>query len=97
MTIAIISLAIAILSLVFGLYCFIYAKKNIAKIKNANKELATTMIMNFEDYEKIFKEHETTQKDIKRDNQIIINEVKRIQDILKTLNNGFSIPSFHNT
>ena len=85
------------LSIMCSISCFLYCKKHVQKLKNSDKELASTMIMNFKDYDRFFEEHKTVQVEIKRDNKVIMNELKTIQNALKTLNNGFSIPSIMNT
>lgn len=95
-TLTLIALVFATVSILLSVILSIFFVRTIKKLKNSDKELAKTMIMNFDDYEKIFKEHKTTQAEIKRDNQAIMNELKRVQTVVSTLNNGFTIPSFHN-
>lgn len=95
--ITIILLVLVLVSLGFNIALFIYVKKYIKKLRIADKELAKTMIMNFEDHEKLFDEDKKSQNEIKRDNQVIMNELKSVQNAIMILNNGFTIPSAHNS
>ena len=96
-TMTIILLVLILVSIGFNVALFIYVKKYIKKLRIADKELAKTMIMNFEDHEKLFDEDKKSQNEIKRDNQVIMNELKSVQNAIMILNNGFTIPSAHNS
>ena len=95
-TLAIIALVVAAISLVIGICLLVKVTRTSKQLKNVDKELATTMIMNFKDYDKNFEENNKVQKDIQRDNLAIMNEINKIKEVIKTLNNGFTVPSFKN-
>ena len=104
MTIIEIVLIICILiSLTMSMTTLVLLLKTKKTLKENDRNLASTMIMNFKEYDEMFEKNKAIQSDIQRDNKAIMNEIsnttnemKKINEVIITLNNGFSIPSFRN-